>query len=127
MIEILDQFQDLEPQIDLFLQSPLTRAQQTGDIFKSYYPDAQFRTTDSLCPNHNAETLFNEILSFEVESLALIGHEPDLGQFLSWLLFGQSSDQFPIKKGGIAKIDIYRDGRRYLKWLIRPKMLTRQY
>lgn len=124
MRKVIQSFKKQESQINLFLQSPLIRSQQTTDIFKEFYPEAKVITTENLCPGHSARDLYEEIQDHHLDSMAIIGHEPDLGQFLSWLLFRQASDHFPLKKGGIAKLDLYKDGRCYLKWLLRPKFLT---
>ncbi len=121
MSEVLDFFHKSEPQINVVLQSPFTRCLQTGEVFKRYYPQAAYLTSENLTPDHSCQKLYEEIQSYQVDSMALIGHEPDMGMFLSWLLFHQSSDHFPFKKAGIAKVDLYKDGRSYLKWLIRPK------
>lgn len=124
MKDVLKHFSKFETNIDVFLQSPLTRAQQTGDICRSFYPDAKFVTTENLSPDHSAQRLYDEIQSYDVDAMAIVGHEPDLGQFLSWLMFRQATDHFPLKKSGIAKIDLYKDGRCYLKWMLRPKLVT---
>lgn len=118
---VLRHFIKTEEPIDVFLTSPFLRCTQTGEICKEFFPKAQFIESENLCPDHSAKKLYHEIQSYNVDSMALIGHEPDLGQFLSWLLFRQASDHFPIKKSGMAKVDLYKDGRAYLKWLLRPK------
>ncbi len=125
MREVVSVFKKNEPEINLILTSPLTRCKQTADLFKEFYPKATVLESDNLKPDHSAQKLYEEIQSYDLDSLALIGHEPNLGQFISWLLFRQASDHFPMKKSGIAKIDLYKDGRTYLKWLLRPKLLTR--
>lgn len=110
-------------QIETVLQSPLVRCQQTGDIIKEFYPEAHYLKTDKLRPNHSATKLFKEIRNLKVDSIAIVGHEPDLGQFISWLLFGQASDRFPLKKGGIGKLTLHNNGHCHLKWLLRPKFI----
>jgi len=111
-----------EPSIDIFLQSPLVRSQQTVDVLKARYKKAKVITTDLLSPGHSAAKLFEYLESFHGQnSVALVGHEPDMGQFLSWMLFRQATDHFPMKRGSIAKLDLYQDRRCYLKWFVRPK------
>lgn len=121
--DMLKYFKKIEDHVDVFLQSPFTRCTQTGELCKEYFPDSQFIETENLCPDHSAKKLFEEIQSYDVDSLGIIGHEPDLGQFISWILFRQASDHFPLKKSGIAKVDLYKDGRSYLKWVLRPKLV----
>ena len=123
MHKIFSAFKKNEERMEVVLQSPLVRCQQTGNLMKEHYPNANYLTTETLRPNHSAEKLHKEIQSFGANSMTIIGHEPDLGQFISWLLFRQASDQFPMKKGGIARLDLHKDGRCYLKWTIRPKLI----
>ena len=132
-------------QINNVLQSPLLRSQQTGTLVKEFYPQARYMTTSLLRPSFSFKKLLEEIQQFEPTnnqsppsissdnpdnknknpktSLALIGHEPDLGQFISWLLFNQANNCFPLKKGGIAKLNIQKNGQHYLKWILRPKLI----
>ena len=102
MKDVLKYFCKVEPDIDVFLQSPLVRSQQPGDVCRNFYPKAKFLTTENLSPDHSAQKLYDEIQSYDVDAMAIIGHEPDLGQFLSWLMFRQATDHFPIKKSGIG-------------------------
>ena len=124
MMDVFKFFKKQESKIDMVLSSPFTRCQQTSDICKEFYPEANFISSENLTPDFLAEDLLNEIQSYGAESIAIIGHEPDLGQFISWLLFNQATNRFPMKKSGIAKMDLYEDGRTYLKWMLRPKMIT---
>ena len=122
MHRITEQFAEHESKIDLFLQSPLKRSQQTVDILKKYFKDSKTKTTPHLAPGFSARMLFQCLKeNFDKDSIALVGHEPDMGQFLSWLIFQQASDSFPMKRGGIAKLDLYEDNSCYLKWFLRPK------
>lgn len=113
---------DYEPKIDTFIQSPLLRSKQSVQVFKKYYPDSEVITSELLKPGFSCEQLFQKIQShMGQDAVAIVGHEPDLGQFLSWILFGVASERFPMKKGAIAKVDLFEDGSRYLKWFLRPK------
>jgi phosphohistidine phosphatase len=123
MQQVLQFLKKAESHVDVILTSPLTRCVQTAELCKESYSQAQLFETENLCPDHSAHKLYNEIQSYDVDSMVLIGHEPDLGQFLSWVLFRQATDHFPIKKSGVAKVDLYKDGRAYLKWLLRPKLM----
>ncbi len=122
MHETLTNFSQKESAIDIVLQSPYLRCLQTAELLKEHFPETQCIETENLCPDHSAQKLYDEIQSYNVGSLAVIGHEPDLGQFLSWLLFRQATDKFPLKKGGIAKLDLYKNGLCKLKWVIHPKL-----
>ena len=124
MAKVTNGLQKLEPSLDFIIQSPLLRAQQTADILNEFYPAAQRETSKNLSPGHSAQALFTEIHKrLDLDSIALVGHEPDLGLFLSWILHRKASNRYRFKKGGVAKIDIYDDGQRFLKWFIGPKFL----
>ena len=123
MKKILNFLKKDEDHINTVLQSPLLRCQQTGNVIKKYYPNANYLNSDNLRPNFSAKKLYREIQDFDISTMAIVGHEPDLGQFISWLLFGQATERFPIKKGGIARLCLYKDGRCFLKWFLKPKLI----
>ena len=58
--------------------------------------------------------------------VALVGHEPDLGELAAQLL--GASKPFPFKKGGVCRIDVAvlpprRSGT--LVWMLPPKILRK--
>ena len=57
-------------------------------------------------------------------SLALVGHEPDLGELAAWLI--GAKEPLPFRKGGICLIEapVLPPGRNCaLVWFATPKML----
>ncbi|MCJ8277182.1 MAG: histidine phosphatase family protein [Bdellovibrionales bacterium] len=58
MRKFLQSFTKNEEDINLFLQSPLIRAQQTVDILKEFYPSAEVQTTENLCPGLSSKKLY---------------------------------------------------------------------
>ena len=59
--------------------------------------------------------------------IALVGHEPDMGELTSLLLTGRPGGQFPFKKGGVAcvEIDEPSPGAGELIWFLTPKQLRK--
>ena len=56
--------------------------------------------------------------------MALVGHEPDLGEIASHILGTRKS--IPFKKGGVCRIDVDAlpsGGSGTLVWMIPPKIL----
>lgn len=107
--------------------SPLTRARQTAVLLARRFTFAQLRVEPQLAPEGSFKRLvkaFNETVADEV---ALVGHQPDLGQLASWLLTGSRHDcQLPFKKGGVACLDLgdqMQPGRATLHWFLTPKQL----
>jgi phosphohistidine phosphatase len=63
-----------------------------------------------------------------VETIALVGHEPDLSQFACLLLAGKSASFVTFKKGACALIEFTAKpipGRGTLAWLLQPGQLRK--
>jgi len=116
----------LEPGIKVILASPLARAQSTAEILRNGLKgDLPVETFEELTPGTPPEDVAVALGRFKnVSAIALVGHEPDLGQLAAWLIGAEEPLQF--KKGGICRIDVAglppkKRGR--LNWLATPKML----
>ncbi len=58
--------------------------------------------------------------------MVVIGHEPHLGQFISFALTGLRDSFIQLKKGGAVLLEFeheVRPGRAKLVWSLRPKQL----
>jgi phosphohistidine phosphatase len=126
--------QRLYPRIDLLATSPLKRAIQTAHIVaKAYDHKPEFLELRELSPgkkpalllawlkeNHAAAT---EDLEYTV---ALVGHEPHLGRFTSWLLTHKERPILLFKKGGACVVnfpDGVAPGRGQLEAVLPPAVL----
>src|SRR5206468_7939903 len=59
------------------------------------------------------------------DSVALVGHEPLLGEVIAFLLTGSAGGgSFPLKKGGAASLALDGDipSGSALRWLLTPKI-----
>lgn len=118
----------LLPNIEKITASPLVRAQQTADILVKAYATTQ-ETLAALAPAGDQ----NDILSYlrqhhkwQDATLALVGHEPNLGQLASWLLTGQAGRWTPLKKGAACLLNFADDieaGHAKLVWSLPNKVL----
>jgi phosphohistidine phosphatase len=83
--------------------------------------------SDNLIPPGNFESLVNEIREkYDVDNLALVGHEPMLSSLISWLATGNTDMKVVLKKGGVAYLsadNLYQDGRATLNWLLTPALV----
>ena len=115
----------LTSDVDAILTSPLVRAVQTAEILSSALSDAPMSICPALAPDHEPADVARELARLAgKEAIALVGHEPGLGELAAWLI--GASVPLPFKKGGIARIDVKRlppgqDGT--LVWMATPKML----
>jgi phosphohistidine phosphatase len=121
--------------IDAVAVSPLVRAYQTGVEFLSILaPNMRPVTSDLLAfdklkPNHLSNFLAHlppcgaRIPSREEKAVAAIGHMPDLGAYLEWLI-GAASGTIHIAKAGAACLQFGNGpakGTGKLLWLITPE------
>ncbi|SRR6266498_2722988 len=116
-------------EFDTILTSPYVRARDTAEILASEYKiKDKIGFTDHLIPPGNFDELIDEINEkYNVNSLALVGHEPMLSQFISWLTAGNTETKITLKKGGIALLladDLSQERRATLQWLLTPAMMV---
>lgn len=117
---------DLDLKIDVVYTSPLVRAVETAELLVSgLKPTPVLRPLPALVPG-GAPGKVAEAVSFDrdVRTLALVGHEPSLGELAAWLLSARAP--LPFRKGGVCRIDFPdqppgRNGQ--LVWFATPKML----
>ena len=112
--------------IDLVLTSPLVRAQQTAAILAEELDSApDVAVLDVLAPDHRPLDVATALGSQpRPKSVALVGHEPDMGELAAWLI--GAKEPLPFRKGGICLIEapVLPPGRNCaLIWFATPRML----
>lgn len=119
---------DLGVEIDLILTSPLVRARQTADLLsKGLAGHPPVTETGALSPGASKKALTTELgRHARRSSVALVGHEPHLGETAAWLL--GCAGRLDFRKGGVCRIDVDRfppsePGR--LQWFAPPRVLVR--
>jgi phosphohistidine phosphatase len=118
----------LDVRVDRILTSPLVRARQTADILSQELPGKpQIVETEALVPGATFDELRTHMAEFSrCLSVALVGHEPDIGQLAARLLGLRHPLAF--KKGGVCRIDIETlppAGPGELRWFAPPRILSR--
>jgi phosphohistidine phosphatase len=131
MLSVAKGMRALDLSFDLILSSPFIRAKETAEIVARIFKiKKELKLTFNLAVGGDPEELINELKrDFDsLESVLLVGHEPYLSHFISFLLTGTSGLSLEMKKAGFCKlkIDILRYGRcATLEWLLTPAQLTR--
>jgi len=120
----------LHIQPELILTSPLKRAVETATIIAQGLDDVRIETMKELSPGAELKSLIGKLRPHsKLSALALVGHQPDLGQLASFLLAGSpNACQVELKKGGVALLsgDLSEQPARFgLDWLLSPKILRR--
>jgi phosphohistidine phosphatase len=117
----------LKAQIDVIVSSPLKRARQTAQFVGTEIGfDGFVQTSEALAPAGDYAA-FQQLLAqhSDREGVLVVGHNPNLHQFLARLISGNGAPQgngsIRLRKGAIARIDL---GKRpaQLQWLIDPRL-----
>jgi phosphohistidine phosphatase len=113
-------------EINLVLTSPLVRARQTAEILaRGLTSVPTVEVTNALIPGQPPARMVEALSGHSrARSVAVVGHEPGLGELAAWLVGARES--LPFKKGGVCRIDIpslppVPPGQ--LIWFAVPKML----
>jgi phosphohistidine phosphatase len=126
MREVVKGLAELEPEIEDVLSSPLVRARQTADLLlEGLNPAPRLSIETTLAPGGSPAEIAAALSGHAgAEVLALVGHEPGLGELAAWLVGAKTP--FEFKKGGICRIDVPKlppAGSGQLRWLATPRML----
>lgn len=113
---------------DQIIASPLTRTKQTADILaESMKSKPPIATIDALAPAGTPSAVVQELAKYSRKaSIALVGHEPNLGELAAKLIGARLPIEF--KKGAICRIDfevLPPKGVGRLRWFMPPKVLRK--
>jgi phosphohistidine phosphatase len=122
--ELATCFQRRKIQPSVLVTSPLLRARETAEhIVKDWHGAPDIRICEELAPGGKRRRLARFLRDLGAECAALVGHQPDLGEFAGWLI-GSKKVQIDIPKAGVAFIrceDLPAKGEGTLEWLIGPE------
>ena len=118
----------LDASIDEIFTSPLVRAKQTADLLAAGIDGRPtVKVLDVLSPGHASAIVMAHLAkAARHRRLALVGHEPDLGELAAHLIGARRP--LPFKKGGICRIDIAGLSSKAagtLAWFVTPKILRK--
>jgi phosphohistidine phosphatase len=130
MRDVVKGLAKLGVELDLILTSPLVRAVETAEIVATSLglTKKEIKQSANLAPGAPVEALFAEVKGYAgVESIALIGHQPDLGALVSTIIHSDvGSLSIQLKKGGICCLNVPETVpalRGDLVWLLTPRQL----
>ena len=112
--------------VDEIFTSPLIRAKQTADLLAAGLPGKpSVKVLDALSPGHAPGSVLAQLAkAAKRRRIALVGHEPGLGELAAHLI--GAGRALPFKKGGACRIDVESlTSRRAgaLSWFVTPKVL----
>jgi len=116
--------------VDVIVTSPLVRAQETAEILAATLkPKPRLTVAEALAPGRKPAEALALIAKYAAaprgaSRLALVGHEPDLGELAARLLGARGTIEF--KKGAVCRLDVDRAmpaGPAVLRWFLPPRVL----
>jgi phosphohistidine phosphatase len=124
--EVVKGLDVLDVAIDEVFTSPLIRTKQTADLLAAGISGKPVvKLLDALAPGHTAAQTMTQLAKVaRRRRIALVGHEPDIGELAAHLIGAQRAA--PFKKGGVCRIDVESlTSRRAgsLIWFATPRML----
>ena len=118
-------------EFDLILSSPLIRASQTAQILQQIGLSKSIDTYSPLKPEGDIDQWLTWLQSWQLQNangtLALVGHQPNLGNWAETLIWGTVKQQIVVKKSGIIGLQLPSIGtpisRSTLFLLLSPKWI----
>jgi len=118
----------LNLQFDVVASSPLKRALQTASLVGTEIGyEAKVLVTEALSPaaSFAAFKRFLEEMNGR-ENVLVVGHNPNLEQFMGQLIGANRPNSFRLRKAGMARFDLTkRPATMY--WMVEPRLLKSVY
>lgn len=91
---------------EVIVTSPLLRARQTAEITSQIYGDLNIVEAPELVPSAPPSAFLKwlRVWGRVHKKIIVVGHEPHLSEFASYLVCGQVQQNFIIKKSGFMSI-----------------------
>lgn len=112
--------------IDVVVASPYTRANETAEIIRREYEIEQIETAQVLEPDTELNDVVVWLSRYDRGAVAIVGHEPQLGRLVTYLIAGSDQPRVDLKKGGACLIRFEgkpEAGGGRLTWALPPKVL----
>jgi phosphohistidine phosphatase len=118
----------LKAPVDVIVSSPLKRAMQTAQLVGTELGyDSKVEISSALGLNASYAD-FQDLLAkyADREGILVVGHNPNLFQFLGRMVTGNGGAAIRMRKGSIARVDMERHPPR-LQWLLDPRTARAAY
>lgn len=119
----------LDVQVDAIVSSPLKRCTQTASLVGNELGyEGKMQTDPGLRPEAGLAD-FRKILEkyARLESVMVVGHNPNLSQFLGSVISDSGCEaSVELKKGAVAKVEMRRSSGT-MQWCVTPKVLRTLY
>jgi phosphohistidine phosphatase len=91
---------------DLVMTSPLKRCRETAELLMNHLgrTAAEVNDLDLLAPGGSTKKLMKYLRTLEIENVLLVGHNPDVGEHIAYLI-GDNEAQIKMTKGALACVN----------------------
>lgn len=110
---------------EIIFSSTIRRAHQTAAVVADKLR-VELKTVRWLACGARASEILKQVSEYRnLPSLMLVGHEPDLSEFIAHMLGATRGENFRIRKGSLTKLVIvnFEKGGARLEFSIPPKLL----
>ena len=119
----------LDTNVDVLISSPLKRATQTASLVGNELGyEGKMEIDGALRPEAKLDD-FRKLLQRNAkhDAIMVVGHNPNLSEFLSVLISGGHSERAAeLKKGAVARVEV-KSRTATLEWLLTPKTVRGVY
>jgi phosphohistidine phosphatase len=115
-------------QVDVIVASPLKRAMQTAQMVGTELGyEGKVEVSPALGLNGSYPDFLKMLARYaDREGVLVVGHNPNLFQFLGRMITGNGGAAIRMRKGSIARVDMDHHPA-LLRWLIDPRMARAIY
>jgi phosphohistidine phosphatase len=127
--QVVEGLKNLDVRLELVLTSPLVRASHTAELLVAGVGGKpRLEMLEALSPGGRVAQVIEAIAKYSkrAKHIALVGHEPDLGELTARLLRARGTIEF--KKGAICCLELdgaMPAGPGTLKWHLPPRALRK--
>jgi phosphohistidine phosphatase len=119
----------MDVQVDTIISSPLKRSSQTAVLVGNEIGHEGKLVMDAALRPSASFSEFRKLLDkhAKLESVMVVGHNPNLSEFLGRIISDSGCEaSVELKKGAVAKVEMYRNAGS-LQWCLTPRMLRAFY
>jgi len=113
--------------LDVIGTSGLTRASETAALLGRSYKHAKSERVAALEPGGHPQAVLDWLARFgSQDTIALVGHEPDLGRLAGYMVCGRPLRVIALKKGGVCLLEYEgapMPATSMMRWALTPAQL----
>jgi len=129
MARVAEGLKEIVPELDVLATSPFKRAADTAEIIAKAYDGMKIERVPELAPGGGVERFLGWLSGQHgQETIAVVGHEPDLSRIVCALLASANGPFLELRKGAACLLELpgpVKVGSATLDWLLGPKHLRR--